>query len=159
MSGDLCLDAGKASAVRLIEQAHRSLDFLQAIEKTIDCLAANTKIIEFLNDEIHAFIDELPADKPLDPAGQASALLGKAAGSAMRIYEDAIGRRQNARMDHRLTDEDGVEEAYSGLIAAAADLHNMLEGLRAAVETSDALKEPPIGGYGNAKELFDALDS
>lgn len=138
----------------------RSLQLLNAIESTITRCASDTEILRTLHREFRGFLSWLTANDattPLDPEGQACELFEQASAAALRMYNVSIARRESARADRRLTGEDGVEDAYTALIAAFADVHNVLEDVRDAMATIDAEKSPTVGQASNAEELLKLL--
>ncbi|MEI2699540.1 MAG: hypothetical protein V9E94_14840 [Microthrixaceae bacterium] len=125
------------------ESAARSLDLLRAIESTLDGL-------DHLADRLHA--DTAFAEKAfagLDRAGGAidadeklQGALEFAQGKVAELHHVLVGKRQHARDDCQLREEDGIEAAYCRAIAAAADLHNAINALRWNIGEHDIDAQP-----------------
>lgn len=135
------------SNARIAAQASRSLQLLSVIENTIVSVDTDAGLMANLAAEARKVLEMLDVNvpAPVDPEGQSRELLGKGAAVAQRIYDLAIRKRQAARDDPRLSGDDGVVEAYDTYIAAAADLHNVLEDLRDTLETIEGLQSPTSG--------------
>lgn len=145
---------------QLQAQAARSAYLLTAIENAVTNLASNTSIIQTLANEMKAFIQRFAGyegHELLDPEGRACDLLEKAAAGALRLYEDALRRRESARDDPRLVDDDGVVDSFTGYISALADYHNALENLHDTIATLDSLQSPVVGRFEDVDHLLSAL--
>lgn len=145
------------SNARIAAQASRSLHLLSAIENTIEGVETDARLMANLAEEARRILETLDGSTPglVDPDGRTGDLLSKGAAAARRLYDFAIRKRQAARDDPQLTGEDGVVEAYDAYIAAAADLHNMLEDLRDTLETIDSLQSPSTGKqYTSVEDLL-----
>ena len=143
-------------------QARRSLDFLRVIESTITEAETDAQYLRTMAGEISALQLRLNEDRPsgpLDPDERAGELLLLASQAAIRMHERATTRRQHAKLDDRLSEDDGVVDCLTALIAALADYHNVIEALRHTIETHDAMLSPVIGTYTNARDLIAALRS
>lgn len=128
--------------------ASRTLSFLHLIESTVRSLETDSDVISSLASDCRATLEKVVAssiDVPLDPEGRVCELLEQGSATAARIYADAIRRREFARNDKALTDDDGVVEAYSKFIAAVADFHNAVEDLRDTIATVDASLQSGTG--------------
>lgn len=149
------------SSGQIQTQARRSLDFLSTIENTIDEAGTDVVYLGTMTSELNALLQRLGNVRQpgslLDPEERTTGLLHLAAAGALRMYEDAKVRRQHARTDPQLTEDDGVVECLDQLIAALADYHNAIETLRDTIETLDSLQSPVIGTYANAEDLIAAL--
>lgn len=137
------LEAGRRRIARLAsavsqEATARSNDLLIEIEDTLDVLELTTDVLTGYEKSISKATAKLAnAGCPLDPQGMLNTLLEKAAGNVNELYNDLIERRESARADDRLQDEDGLEDAFTSAIASAADLFNSLEDLRFVVAEND----------------------
>lgn len=112
-------------------EAARSLKLLHAIESTLawlnrlsTTLAANTCFALNVNDNLDK------ADCLIDEDEKLAQEMESAQALMEEVYQELIIKRQHALDDHNLTDEDGIAEAYTEAIAAAADLHNAINTLR-----------------------------
>lgn len=151
---------GSPSSGQIQAQARRSLDFLRVIESTITEAESDAQYLRTMAGEISVLQQSLNENRPpspLDPDERAGELLLLASQAAMRMHERAITRRQHAKADERLSDDDGVVDCLTALIAALADYHNVIEALRHTIETHDALLSPVIGTYTDMQDLVSAL--
>lgn len=142
--------------------ASRSLHLLDAIDETVTSLENNRQLVTLLSDHAKKQVAALKASPPaheIDEDGKVSEKLDLAAQHLRRIYDDAIRRRKAAVEDADLHPDDGIVDAYTAFIAAAADFHNSLEDLRDVVETLDSLHSPTAEGgpYENVSDLLKAL--
>lgn len=118
-----------AAAVRA--DAARNLGLLRDIENTLAWLERMTAQIhadvifaEKANDTLGNIHDVIDPDDSLQDA------LEKAQHAIDELYNVLIAKRQSGRDDKRLTDDDGIEAAYTNAIAEAADLQNAINTLR-----------------------------
>jgi hypothetical protein len=150
-------DAGVSCASGLQAYASRTLDLLQLIEKTVGRLQADTDLLRVWSDDVRRVIASTAAadhGREIDPDGRTAYLLRKGAAAAKRMHAEQIARRESARADPDLRDDDGVVEAFSAFIDAVAEVHNLLEDLLDTIETLDAERSPVIGGtFGSADDL------
>ncbi len=121
----------KAFSASVSADAARSLDLLRDIEITLawlirlkEMLRADAAFAEAANDGLAA----IPST--IDPDGAIQNDLEDAQHEVMALYEILIDKRQAGRNDRRLTEDDGIESAYTEAIAQAADLHNAINTLR-----------------------------
>ena len=139
-------------------QALRSAHLLNAIEATVSNLVSDAEFVHTMVNEIKTFnalLEAYEGEALLDPEGLACAHLERAAEAAERMYKRAIERCDAARQDKALRPDDGVVEAFKAYIAAAADLHNVLEDVRNLIAYIDALKSPTEGQtFSDAEALF-----
>lgn len=134
--------------------ATRSLDLLRAIENTLVWLERLTG--QLRTDA--AFAEKantglVVLEGVIDPDNKIQEALEQAQREVEELYNLLIVKRQHGRDDRQLTEEDGIEEAYSEAIAQAADLHNAINGLRWSIgeHDIDALPE-------NMQKAYDADD-
>lgn len=148
------LDDGCAEV--LAGAAARSLALLQAIELTVTSLASDTEVFNLFakhaSDLAKGLVETEHAEL-LDKDGATAAKFKAGAEAIARLHARAIRRRDAARKDGRLTDEDGVEDAFDAYIASLADFHNEVESLRELMENLDSLKEPAL------PEVFTDVDA
>lgn len=137
-------------------QAARSVAFLNAIESTVSNLTTDAQLMHAMAGEASALINQLhdmPIESPLDQDGRICELLRQSADTSDRIHERAVMRREIARRDKRLNGADGVEDAYTVFIDAAAALHNLTEDLLDVVLTRDSILSNTSG------QRFDSVDA
>lgn len=111
--------------------AARSLALLRAIEGTLAWLerlsgqlCANATFAEKANAGLAQF------KGVIDPDDSIQGALEAAQSDVEELYTLLIEKRQHGRNDRQLTEEDGIEAAYTEAIAAAADLNNVINTLR-----------------------------
>lgn len=134
--------------------AARDLELLRDIEKTLAWLErmaaklhADTVFAERVNSELGNI------QGVIDPDDSVQDSLEKAQSAVNELYTLLISKRQSGRDDMRLTDEDGIEEAFTVAIAQAADLHNAINTLRWNIGEHDADREHRVG------RVFTDIDS
>lgn len=123
--------------------AARSLELLRDIESTLTWL-------ERLSGNLHT--DAVFAEKMntglssvigvIDPDASIQEALAQTQEDVSALYDLLIAKRQNAREDCQLTEEDGIEEAFTAAIAQAADLHNAINSLRWNIGEHDVDASP-----------------
>jgi hypothetical protein len=130
------------------DQAQRSLALLQAIESTVNQVEGDVQILNTITGELQRMVDQLGATThttPLDPEGRIETLIHLSGEACERMYQRAIRRRDSARADGNLTDDDGVADCLSRYVAALADFHNAILAFCDTVATLDAMQEPMTG--------------
>lgn len=140
----------------------RSVALLDAIEQTVTLLRGDTEVLVFLANQAKEVTSNLSGIEPatvIDSDGSISESLVKLCTQLGHDYVIAIAKRDAARSDPQLTQDDGVEDAYTQHIDALADLHNAIENLRESMEVHDARLSPVVGSYANVDDLFVALES
>lgn len=135
--------------------AARNLALLATIEKTLDALLADTKLLDAIHDgyaEIRARLDGRAG--AIDADGRIACVLALAADSCARIHHDARQRHHSACLDPQLRPDDGVADAYEQFISAISDLHDAIEDLRGWIADHDAVLEPSISAtYADVDDL------
>lgn len=153
--------SGMASPTQVQAYAGRTLDLLQAIEKTVDYLVENRDLIRVLSVGISDALEKLQAESievPLDPEGRVCELFSGCLDAIARMHHNSQRRRAAAAADGRLRHDDGVVEAYDAFIAALNDAHQDVHDLKDWIETHDALLEQPVGGaFVDVDDLFLAI--
>lgn len=143
----------------------RSLELLRDIENTLAWLErltsqlnADSTFAEKINAELHTIADVI------DPDDTIQSTLEVSQGCVNSLYELLIEKRQHGRNDRQLTDSDGIEDAYTEAITAAADLHNAINTLRWNVGEHDIdadhhISDPSMIGATpeEIKAIFDRL--
>ena len=123
--------------------AARSLNLLRAIESTLAWLERLTGQLHtdaVFAERINAGLNKVVGILDLDDSIQDA--LETSQGAVNALYTLLIEKRQHGRNDHQLTDDDGIEEAYTEAIAQAADLHNAINTLRWNIGEHDIDAEP-----------------
>ncbi|HRO35342.1 hypothetical protein [Thauera sp.] len=138
--------------------AARSLDLLRDIEITLawlnrltGMLRADAEFAESANADLEAI------SCPIDPDDAIQDDLENAQREVKALYDILIDKRQAGRDDRRLTEDDGIEAAYTEAIAQAADLHNAINALRWNIGEHDIDATPQPKGPVYAAEDIDAL--
>jgi len=123
--------------------AARSLALLRAIESTLAWLerlsgqlCANAAFAEKANAGLNQFSGVIDPDDSIQRALEAAQT------DVEELYNLLIEKRQHGRDDHQLTEEDGIEVAYTEAITAAADLNNVINTLRWNIGEHDIDAEP-----------------
>jgi hypothetical protein len=125
----------------VVSDARRSLALLRDIETTIQALCYERTRFEGPAKFAHLAAEGIRGAKrvrQLDPEGEAEAKLLKAQNIMRDLYNKLVEKREYARHDDRLTEEDGVVDEFTRTISVVADLHNGLNELRWAVGEFDA---------------------
>jgi hypothetical protein len=121
----------------VLESSGRPLELLRSIEGTLNTLNRVTKKVNADCEFAHRSIDSLnrASTKVVDApkAEKAVAVLEKAQQGVHNLYEELRQKRGHAKADKDLRPSDGVVEAFSEAIAAAADLHNAINQLRIVI--------------------------
>lgn len=140
-------------------EATRSVDLLKAIDDTIYACAVLKETISALATEAHNQIGNLKrADSPADPDGSIQQKLEAARDSLAALYKMFVTRRDSAHNDKRLSDEDGVVDAYDQLLDTIADTHNVMNELCWVVGEQAAEYDKPLEGeFESADDLFKAM--
>ena len=139
---------GAVTPGQLQDFASRSVQFLNAIEQTIDACESDTRLFQLLAEDsrrIYNRLQDVEFTAPLDPEGRISETLKRGAEAAQRLYNRALAGLDSAIADERLNSEDGVVDAYKAMVAAIADFHNLQEDLREHIETVSAIATPTTG--------------
>lgn len=119
----------------------RSLELLRAIEETISALVYDRKFYEQFAVDALKFANEVKnrkPEEPLDPKGELDEILARGQEAAHKLYDSLINRRQFAREDPNVKEEDGLVDEFTRTISVLADLHNKLNDLRWVVGEHDA---------------------
>ena len=142
-------------------ESARSIYFLTAIESTLSWLNRLTAQLRsdanFSENLIAGIISNKSDKNVIDRNDAITNKLESAQTSINELYEILLSKRKAGRADTQLTDADGIEDAYSNAIAAAADLHNNLNTLRWSICEHDADLSPVSKSYINAENLIKDL--
>lgn len=139
-------------------EAARHLKLLKDIESTLAWLTRLTSQLkadisfgESLAAELSAF------DEPIDPDCTLTDSMLSAQQGIDALYNLLIIKRQTGRDDRELKDSDGIEDAYTEAIAAAADLHNLLNTIRWSIGEHDVDVMPQTANKTYAVEDIDKM--
>lgn len=145
------------------EGVARRIDLLRQIDTTIsylvllrDQLTADARFAVDFNREIESIVDVIDLDGSLHDRMESTQETVNA------VYEMLIRKRDAARKDRLLRADEGVVEAYTEAIAAAADLHNAINTLRWSIAEHDvdvAGEESNTPAFTNPDELLRHLRS
>lgn len=158
------LDIERTELRDLIEcvraKSARSLGLLRAIESTLAWLERLTAQLQADTDYAEKAIVGLPeVPGVIDPDDSIATSLEAAQAGVEELHGMLVEKRQHARNDHQLTEEDGIEGAYTEAIAAAADLHNVFDTLRWHIGEHDADAEPCVSDPKKIASTPDEIDS
>lgn len=139
--------------------AARNLELLGAIENTLDGLVADTDLVRSISRTYSELKSKLLSNTTeIDPSGRICAVLDKASGSCVRIYNDAKNRNVSARLDPQIRADDGLVDAYNEFVTAVNELHDTIEELSDWISTHDAVLQPTTGKtFETVDSLFDSL--
>jgi hypothetical protein len=149
----------RAFTCDVLEESQRTLELLRQIDNTLGwldrlegLLHTDTSFAEKLQARVKASSCEVDPDDLVVP------LLEKAQRAVSEMHDVLFAKRESARLDIRLTEDDGIEAGYTRVIAASADLHNALNSLRWAIMEHDVNVVPEMSEtYSNVDDLIDAL--
>lgn len=155
--------SGMASPTKVQAYAGRTLDLLQAIEKTIDYLTENRDHMAVLASGVVKTLEELHRARievVLDPEGRVCELFARCLEAIERMHQNSTVRRESAVNDCRLHVEDGVVEAYDAFLASLSDAYAVLHELKEWIHTHDSLLEPSLEGtFDSVDDLIGAIRS
>lgn len=128
---------------RAVEVNVRSLDFLRAIETTIDALKAHQESVEAMCALVGKFHELLTSPTAgelglLDPDLKVEKAFNKVLDVLKEHYDHLAEKRDSARQDHLLTEEDGIESAYTAAMESVHELHHAMADLVLCVGEHDA---------------------
>ena len=138
----------------------RNLDLLRSIDNTLSLLnrlAAQLRADTGYTEKNIAIVKALPVE--YDPDNTILESIDKVQSATGDLYHELVSRGNAAKGDSRLTEDDGIEEAYTAAIAAAADLHNSLNTLRWVIGEHDADLSPVSKPFTNAADLIKNLSA
>ncbi|PKH12585.1 hypothetical protein BI292_06130 [Pseudomonas sp. 43NM1] len=136
--------------------AVRSLDLLRDIDGTIDAVSHHTKLFYTAQRAfatIQASIAAGDASKAI-PEDDLIPVLEALQEKLVRSYSESKQKMECAKADPRLTDDDGVVDAYVALLDSLAALNSTTEGLRWSILESNADAET----HHTSKVLSDSKD-
>ncbi|WP_430228873.1 hypothetical protein [Nitrosomonas communis] len=149
----------KSFGAEIEAESARSITLLRNIENTIFNLNSLTKKLHNranYAEGLIAFVENI--ENEIDQDDSISDQLEIAQNRINDLYNELIIKRQAGRIDRRLTNEDGIEDAYTEAIEASADLHNLLNTLRWAINEHDADRSQPEESFTDADELIKYLN-
>lgn len=125
----------------IVSRSARDLTLIRAIEQTLDALRYDQGNLEAdckFAIEFAERIQTITPQKVIDPTGRVDDSLVRAQDAIKSNYLALIEKRDRARDDRNLEISDGIEEAFSNTIAAAAGLYNAIGDLRWTIGEHDA---------------------
>ncbi|WP_457265742.1 hypothetical protein [Pseudomonas sp. P5_C3] len=123
--------------------AVRSLDLLRDIDGTIEAISHHCQLLNAAERSFVAVKDSIASGEAskLIPEENVVPVLESLQDSLVKSYAESKAKMQCAINDPRLNDEDGVVDAYAGLLDALTSLNTMAEELRWSILESNADKE------------------
>lgn len=123
--------------------AVRSLDLLRDIDGTIEAISHHCQLLNTVANSFVAVKKSIASGKALKliPEENVVPVLENLQDSLVKSYEESKAKMQCAIDDPRLSDEDGVVDAYARLLDALTSLNTMTEELRWSILESNADKE------------------
>ncbi|CAB3795982.1 hypothetical protein LMG28688_04210 [Paraburkholderia caffeinitolerans] len=140
-------------------QAARSGEILKAIDDVIYACCAERDQLIALTGAALEFVQALKrAESPIDQDGSILKKLEQARDSLARAYDEQAKMRESAANAPSLHEDDGVVEAFDGLLDAIAAAHNAMNDLCWAVGEHEAdFDKVASGTYKSADDLLAAL--
>lgn len=123
--------------------AVRTLDLLRDIDGTIEAISHHCQLITAAANSFVAVKEKIASGEAskLIPEENVVPVLESLQDSLVKSYEESKAKMQCAINDPRLSDEDGVVDAYARLLDALTSLNTMTEELRWSILESNADKE------------------
>lgn len=123
--------------------AVRTLDLLRDIDGTIEAISHHCQLINAAANSFVAVKEKIASGEAskLIPEENVVPVLESLQDSLVKSYEESKAKMQCAINDPRLSDEDGVVDAYARLLDALTSLNTMTEELRWSILESNADKE------------------
>lgn len=147
---------------QLVEfQAARSLDLMRAIDDAIYACNAQRDMLKDLTGKAHELIQVLRrCNGSLDPNRDIQANLERGRDALEEVYKVFAQKRASAASDPKLTQEDGVVEAFDHLLDATAAAQNAINDLAWHLGEHEAdLDGTADGVFTSADDLIKALRS
>lgn len=142
------VEAGAARNLVLLRDIEGTLAWLERLNGT---LRADCGFTERVNEGLKLITGVI------DPDGSIQNDIEQAQDKIEELYKLLICKRQHGRNDHQLTEEDGIEDAYTESIAQAADLQNSLNTLRWNIGEHDIDASPRQLSKEYAADDIDAM--
>lgn len=156
-------DGAALIEARIRNEATRSLQLLKAIEDTVANVGGVDELLRVVASGAHALAERLSHAQPireLDPNDEFVRTLEAGQQACERLLKQFRACASAARVDARLTEEDGVAEAYDAASQAVCDAHDALGEAIFAIRQYDGLASGTSGGpFGTADELIEHLRS
>ena len=161
MQAHFLSDVSLSTAASVQAMTARNLQFLQAIETTVNHLGSDSQLLSSIAhgfEEILGALKQRDNGQVIDSEGVICASLFNASEATSRIYARATAARQSACDDKQLRSDDGVVEAFDEYIEAVTSVHDLVEEIKDWIETHDAALEPSTGVvYSSVDDLMAAL--
>lgn len=155
-----------AFSVDVQGEAARSLELLRAIDDAVEWLNRIRKKFEADTEYARATIARVNRLSPImqmDLAGAICIQFERAQSAVCDTHAALVAKRDAARSAPELREDDGVVDAYDGVIEAAINLHDALDTLRLCMleHDADCEKGEPRKTYSvdHLEELFADLAS
>lgn len=154
---------GSSSATSASLQAvtARNLQFLQAIDSTVDSLGSDSRLFDAIAAGFQEILERLQSgsfDQLVDPQGNIRDSLRRAAEATSRIHARGSQARQSACDDPDLHADDGVVEAFDQYLESVSAVHDLAEEICEWIEIQEASSEQSTGQvFSSVDELFKAL--
>lgn len=139
----------------------RSRTLLRNIEQTLDALRISQRAVEMASSTIADEIERIRASsdrKKLDKDGSIAKSLLETQQSLKAYHQDLKERRDSAKADISLRQDDGIVEEYCHFINAVAELHNDINTFRWTIAEHDADNAKRLGRFDSSEKLFAFLD-
>lgn len=138
----------------------RDLVLLSEIEQTVDVVAdltikfqAVALITEHYRELLHK---ELPPDS--DALAKLEEIIPECLVATENFYNANVAKRQYAIDDHRLTEDDGIVDAYDGLLGEVSSFYNSLSSLSWIIGEHRAEADVTLPGrHTTVDDLFAAM--
>lgn len=138
----------------------RDLDLISEIDNTLEVLDIEVEKFSQMNHAAGLYVEMARKTAPCNIGSleEIEALFASSRQLVGEYFYQNEERRQAAANDPRLTDEDGIVEAYDYLLTVLASLQNNLNTITWLVgeHVADSDKKAP-GAFSSAEELFAAM--
>ncbi|MCL4182455.1 MAG: hypothetical protein KJ011_03310 [Burkholderiaceae bacterium] len=156
-------DGAARIEARIRAEATRSLQLLKAIEDTVANVSGVDELLRVVASGAHALAEGVSRTRPnreIDPDDELVRTLEAGQQACERLLGEFRACAAAARADTRLTEEDGVAEAYDAASRAVCDAHDALGEAVFAIQQHDGLASGTSGGpFESADELIAHLRS
>lgn len=138
----------------------RDLGLLGVIDETLEALDIEVEKFSQMNHAAGQYVEMAKKSAPNNVGSleEIESLFASSRQLVGEYYYQNEEKQQAAVNDPRLTEEDGIVEAYDHLLAELASLHNNLNTIAWLIgeHVADTDKQAP-GSFDNAEDLFAAM--
>ncbi|TFW15928.1 hypothetical protein [Duganella callida] len=138
----------------------RDLELLGKIDQTLKAVADQTVKFQSMSLMVDSLIDPVQKAKfpNTDKLVEVEAAFVSALPVSEKYYDTVVAMRQSAVDDKRLTEDDGIVEAYDALVEQAAAYHNSLSNLAWIIgeQIVDAEETVPLS-FEDADDMFASM--